>query len=124
MNKNNRKGYTIVIQAVMILLVISLTGCFETISNFDIDPKVMRANPYLNKIDLDNETLKDYALSLIDSCDTTDASCVLNQIYRHIVEQYQYISDPEDEEVIQSPSETMDIKVETAKILQYYLFRF
>lgn len=92
------------------ILLISLTGCFETISNFDIDPKVMRANPYLNKIDLDNETLEDYALSIIQSCESTDAACVLNKIYRHIVEEYQYISDPEDEEVIQSPSETIGLK--------------
>ena len=110
MNKKNQKRYTIFVQVVMILLVISLTGCFETISNFDIDPKVMRANPYLNKIDLDNETLKDYALSITQSCEFSDAACVLNQIYRHIVEEYDYISDPEDQEVIQSPSETMHKK--------------
>ncbi|MBS3801885.1 MAG: transglutaminase domain-containing protein [Candidatus Thermoplasmatota archaeon] len=92
------------------ILLISLTGCFETISNFDVDPKVRRANPYLKQIDVDNETLHAYAINIIENCDTTDSACVLNSIYRHIVEHYQYISDPEDEEVIQSPYETMSKK--------------
>lgn len=92
------------------LLLLSTTGCFETISNFDLDPKVMRANPYLNKIELNNETLQQYALSIIQECQPSEPACWLNQIYRHIVENYQYISDPEDEEVIQSPGETMTKK--------------
>lgn len=92
---------------VIVLLLVSTTGCFETISNFDIDPKVMRANPYLNAIELNNETLEEYALSIIQTCKQNEPACWLNQIYRHIVENYQYISDPEDEEVIQSPGETI-----------------
>ena len=94
----------------ILFLFLCMTGCFETLSNFDVDPKVMRANPYLKQIDLDNETLQDYAQNLIKDCDSTDSACVLNEIYRHIVEHYQYISDPEDEEVIQSPYETITRK--------------
>ncbi|MBS3778722.1 MAG: transglutaminase domain-containing protein, partial [Candidatus Thermoplasmatota archaeon] len=89
------------------ILIVSTTGCFEIISDFDLDKEVMRANPYLNKIELKNETLQQYALSIIQECQTNEPACWLNQIYRHIVENYQYISDPEDEEVIQSPGETI-----------------
>jgi len=92
-----------------LILVLSLSGCFENISNFNIDPTIMRANPYLKEIKVDDSYLKDYALSIIKDCNTTNHACVVNQIYRHIVENYQYISDPEDEEVIQSPFETIAI---------------
>ncbi|MBS3778124.1 MAG: hypothetical protein KGY50_02385, partial [Candidatus Thermoplasmatota archaeon] len=47
------------------ILIVSITGCFEIISDFDLDKEVMRANPYLNKIELKNETLQQYALSII-----------------------------------------------------------
>ena len=98
------------IYLIIFFIIISTTGCFETFSNFDIDPHIMRANPYLKKIDVDNETLRDYAYSVIQNVQTEEKACVLNQIYRHIVENYQYISDPEDEEVIQSPIETIQRK--------------
>ena len=92
------------------IILISTTGCFETISNFSIDSNLRRANPYLNKIDVDSETLHNYAASIIQQCKSDDSACVLNQIYRHIVDNYDYISDPDDEEVIQSPYETINRK--------------
>lgn len=89
------------------VLLLSTTGCFETIQNFDIDPVIRRANPYINQIEVNNETLQSYALNLISGCKNNEPACRLNAIYRHIVENYQYIADPEDEEVIQSPQETI-----------------
>jgi hypothetical protein len=99
-----------IIYLIIFVIIISTTGCFETFSNFDLDPHIMRANPYLKKIDVNNETLRDYAFSVIQNVQTDEKAYLLNQIYRHIVENYQYISDPEDEEVIQSPFETIQIK--------------
>jgi hypothetical protein len=96
---------------IMILLIffllISTTGCFETMKNFDIDPVIRRANPYINKIDVNNESLQSYASNIIQNCEPIEPACILNAIYRHIVENYVYIPDPEDEEVIQSPPETI-----------------
>ncbi len=86
---------------------LSITGCLETLSNFDIDPVVMRANPYLNKLELNNEELQTYAISIIQTCENDETACILNTIYRHIVENYAYIPDPDDEEIIQTPQETI-----------------
>ncbi len=99
-----------IVSVIIIFSLLSTQGCFESISNFDFDNVVRRANPYLNKIELDNQSLQKYAISIIKECNTTEPACILNQIYRHIVENFKYISDPEDEEVIQSPFETIKIK--------------
>ena len=39
-----------------------------------------------------------------------DNACIVNTIYRHIVETFNYIADPEGEEVIQTPEETIQRK--------------
>lgn len=96
--------------AFLLLIILSMTGCLETLSNFDIDPVVMRANPYLNKLELNDEDLQTYALSIIQTCKNNTSVCILNSIYRHIVENYEYIADPEDEEIIQTPQETITKK--------------
>jgi hypothetical protein len=94
----------------IILSLILTSGCFESFSNFDFDDVVRRANPYLNKIEVDNQSLQDYAFSIIQECQTQEPACILNQIYRHIVENFQYISDPEGEELIRSPYDTIKKK--------------
>jgi len=94
----------------LLLFLLSMTGCLETLSNFDIDPVVMRANPYLNKLALHDEDLQIYASSIIQICEKNTSACILNSIYRHIVENYEYIADPEDEEIIQTPQETITKK--------------
>lgn len=87
-----------------------MSGCFENFSNFNIDQNIMRANPYLNEIVVNDSALRNYALTIIKDCNTTDTACMVHQLYRHIVENYQYIADPEDEEVIQSPFDTIAIQ--------------
>ena len=99
-----------IVSFVILFSLLSTSGCFESISNFDFDNVVRRANPYLNKIEVDNESLQKYALAIIQECQTQELACFLNQIYRHIVENFEYISDPEDEEVIRSPYETIKLK--------------
>ena len=98
------------VSIVIILIILSTSGCIDSISNFDFDTHIRRANPYLNKIEVDNQSLQDYALFIIQDCQTQDPACLLNQIYRYIVENFEYISDPEDEELIRSPYETIQLK--------------
>jgi hypothetical protein len=106
----NSKPVNSLVSLIMILSLILTSGCFDSISNFDFDNVVRRANPYLNKIEVDNQSLHDYAFSIIQECQTQESACILNKIYRHIVENFQYISDPEGEEVIRSPFDTIKIK--------------
>lgn len=110
LKKKKTQTNLLIMYLCVLILICSTTGCFETLSNFDLDPVVMRANPYLKEIDLDNPVLQGYAQSLITNCDIADDECKVNTIYRHIVENYTYLADPEDEEIIQTPQETMQRK--------------
>lgn len=102
-----KKHFVQCISIIVFLLLVFTTGCFDFISNFDIDPVVMRANPYIKKIISDDEELHSYALAAIQDCQLQNKVCILNGIYRFIVENYDYIPDPEDEEIIQTPQETI-----------------
>ncbi|MDG6218280.1 MAG: transglutaminase domain-containing protein [Candidatus Thermoplasmatota archaeon] len=101
---------TCFVQITILFLLLSTSGCFEQISHFDIDPVVRRANPYLAQIDVDDDSLRQYALPIINDCPTDDIACQVHAIYRHVVENYSYIADPEGEEIIQSAHETIEIK--------------
>ena len=94
---------------IIILLTILLCGCLDFIENFDLDPTVTRANPYIKKIIFNDINLRAYANSIIKDCKSNDIECQINSIYRYIVENYNYISDPIGTELIQSPEETMQI---------------
>ncbi len=96
-----------VMKLVLLFLLLSTTGCFERISHFDMDPVIWRANPYLKEINVDDESLRQYALTIIKNCQNDDVACYLHAIYRHVVENYSYIADPKDEEIIQPPHETI-----------------
>jgi len=101
-----RKQYTIF--AIILLLVLSLHGCIDLQHAFDfIDPTLRRADPYISKIEFDDAQLQTYALSLLNISRLSDKEYVITTLYRHIVENYSYISDPEGVERISSPKETI-----------------
>lgn len=74
------------------------------------DPVIQRAEPYLNEIVFDDINLRKQAASIVSGCPSGDKECQVNTLYRHVVENYDYYSDPRSRELIQSPSETMNIK--------------
>jgi hypothetical protein len=90
------------------LLLIPFQGCidFDDISDF-IDPVLRRADPYISKIVFNDPYLQNYALALLNQSLLNDREYVITMVYRHIIENFKYISDPEDEEVILSPQETI-----------------
>ena len=88
-------------------LILSMSGCLDFFSNFDLDPVIMRANPYLNKVSLGDEYLASYARSLLSEASCVDDACIVNTLYRHVVTTYEYIPDPEGSELIKSPQETI-----------------
>lgn len=71
---------------------------------------IQRAEPYINKIAFDDINIRKKAVSIVSECPSGDKECHINKLYRYVVENYKYYSDPRDKELIQSPYETMDIK--------------
>lgn len=95
---------------IILLIVPMFSGCtqLEDAMNF-FDPVLRRAEPYISKVKFDDPNLRDEALRIIQEANATDKEGYITAIYRYIVENYQYISDPEDEELIRSPKQTMNI---------------
>ena len=99
-------------------LIIFVSGCilYESTSDknkntvFSNDALLQRAEPYISKIIFDDVNLRSKASSIVMACPSGDKECQANKIYRYIVENYKYYSDPRSREVIQTPFETMNIK--------------
>jgi len=73
------------------------------------DPIIQKALPYINSI-LTNDTLIEYyAREIVNDCDDSDIECQINAIYRHILENYNYIDEP-NPEIIQNPHVTIQTK--------------
>lgn len=75
-----------------------------------IDPIIQRAKPYISKIAFEDINLRSRAASIVSSCPSGDKECQVNKLYRYVINNYNYYSDPRSREFIQSPAETMDIK--------------
>ncbi len=93
----------------VLLLSVGLSGCNELFEQIEVDPVLQGAEPYLNKIVLNDIDLRAYANSIVKNCTAGDRECQVNALYRHIVENFNYLSDPVGVELIQSPQETIDI---------------
>jgi len=114
------KKQLVIIGIVAILVSVGLSGCTLEqsrnkspnggSSNSTLDPVIQRAEPYISKIDTENVTLRTYANAMIRECPPNDKEAQVNAIYRYVVENYNYVSDPRQSEFIQSPQETMQIK--------------
>jgi len=92
----------------IVALLVSVSGCTQLQTM--VDPVVQRAEPYISKIVSNDITLRSYANSIIKDCPPNNKEAQINAIYRYIVENYNYLSDPTDVELIQSPQETMQVK--------------
>ncbi len=67
------------------------------------------AEPYLSEIVTSDVEIRAYANSIIKDCPVNDKECQINEIYRYIVENFNYVSDPRDIEYIQSPQDTIQV---------------
>jgi len=95
--------------AVLLCFFLLFSGCTNFLFNRTTDRIVQQATPYIQKIVMNNLTLRIYANSLIRNC-SSDKECQISALYRSIVEHYNYVSDPTGKELIQSPFETMAIQ--------------
>lgn len=105
MRNKNFKSKMILIIFIFLYL---FSGCFDFIGDFNRDPVLLRASPYIDKIEIDNSSLRNYAYLIIQDCQMKDKECVINKIYRYIIENFVYIEDPVNDELIKSPFETIN----------------
>lgn len=74
------------------------------------NPLLSRAEPYTSKIITDNLELRKFATSITEDCPSGDKECQVTKVYRYVVDNYHYYSDPRSKELIQSPFETIEVK--------------
>ena len=96
-----------IIIVIILLLSVIFNGCIDFFNNINEDPIILRAKPYIEKIETNNTYLREYAYSIIDNDTTNSKEGYINAIYRHIVENFQYKEDPVDFELIKTPNETI-----------------
>jgi hypothetical protein len=101
------KKHLIVIGIAVLLLIVGLSGCNDL--GKLLDPIVQRAEPYTSKIVRNDISLRAYVNSIIKNCTAGDRECQVNAVYRYIVENYNYVPDPEGVELIQAPQETIQV---------------
>jgi len=96
----------VLLVAVLVLLArLSPLSC----AMVEVEPyEVRRAKPYIEKIVVDDPELRELAGALVRDC--PDDECKVNAIYRYIVEDFSYISDPENTELVRSPFQTLELK--------------
>jgi hypothetical protein len=74
------------------------------------DPILEDAKPYLEAIDTEDIEFRRKASSIIGNCPSGDKECQVNGIFRYIVENFKYYSDPRRDEFVQTPLETERVK--------------
>jgi len=105
---------------ILVILLFFLAGCSEEFINYESesspieyqqkDSVILEAEPYLNKIIHEDIELRSLASSITKGCSSGNKECQLNKIYRYVVDNYDYYSDPRSREFIQSPFETLKVK--------------
>jgi len=71
---------------------------------------VQKAEPYISEIVFEDLNLRTLAATIVSGCPSGDKECQINKLYRYVIENYNYYSDPRNIEFIQSPYETMKVK--------------
>ena len=92
----------------IIIILFNLMGCLDFLNIVNKDPVILKANPYIQKIDLNNSKLQNFAHNITRGCEGESRECIINMIYRHIIENYSYIQDPDNTEIIKSPIQTIN----------------
>jgi len=74
------------------------------------DPTLLLAEPYIRKIEVDDETLRNVAALMVSDCPSGDQECHTISIFYELLENYEYFGDPRSRELIQTPDQTMELK--------------
>jgi len=73
------------------------------------DPEIIKSEPYLKEIILEDEDLRTLSASIVKDCPSGNKNCYVNAIYRYVVENYNYYNDPRTHEYIQPVTSTINI---------------
>jgi hypothetical protein len=93
---------------IIFLILNTLIGCIDFLNNLNEDPVILKANPYIEKIKINNTEIRNYALSIINNSQLNHKEVYINAIYRYIIENFHYFEDPLDTELIKTPEETIN----------------
>ena len=74
------------------------------------DPVLDRWKQYYEKILFEDIQLREYAVSMVDTCTSGDKECQATEIYSYVVKNYNYYDDPRFRDFIQSVEETITLK--------------
>lgn len=113
MNKNRISVWIWII--IVSIVVINTTGCSypapeNNLKIVNDTSPASKHDAYLNKIILEDINLRSIASQMAEGCSSGNKECQVNSIYRYIVRNYDYYSDPRTREFIQGPYETMQVK--------------
>jgi hypothetical protein len=95
--------------SVVLLILATSVILGEMTATQDRDPLFTRAMPYVEPVMYDNATLREIAGQAAAGGPTGDIEWQAEQVYRYVVDNYSYYSDPRDKDFIQAPFETMKI---------------
>ncbi len=74
------------------------------------DMFLQTAQPFLNKLVLDDNDLRAYAYSIITGCDASSTECFVNALYRDILVNYTCLNTPMSNTSLQTPQQSIQRK--------------
>jgi hypothetical protein len=95
-------------QVILFIVTIVAVLTIASLAIFlSLDPKVRSAGNYIESITLEDPSLKILAENVSANCPSEDKECKVNEIYRFVVENFEYYEDIGGQEVIKSSEETI-----------------
>jgi len=85
------------------------------------DSFLQTAQPFLNKLALDDSEVRSYAYTIITGCDASSTECFVNALYREILVNYTCITAPMNITTLQTPQQTIQRKQGTCEDLSILL---
>jgi len=85
------------------------------------DEFLQTAQPFLNKLDLDDSELRTYANTILTGCDASNTECFVNALYRDVLLNYTCLVAPMNNATLQTPQQTIQRKQGTCEDLSLLL---
>lgn len=85
------------------------------------DEFLQTAQPFLNKLDLDDSELRAYANTILTGCDASNTECFVNALYRDVLLNYTCLVAPMNNATLQTPHQTIQQKQGTCEDLSILL---
>ena len=94
-----KQRYSLVFLLCGVTIFLILVASHLTCMTVEIEPsEVRKAKPYIEKIVVNDAELRQLASNLVQDYDENEGK--VNAIYRYVVENFSYIADPEDTDLV------------------------